>query len=84
MSRQIMHYVYFIKSEKKNWIYVGSTSDLKQRFKRHNDGLVKSTKYYKPFKLIYYEAYTTLAIARKRELEIKNNSQQKEFVLRRM
>ena len=79
-----MHYVYFIKSKKKNWVYVGSTSDLIQRIKRHNDGLVKSTKHYRPFELIYYEAYTTLVVAKRREFEIKKNSQQKKFVLSRL
>ena len=79
-----MHYTYFIKSKNKKWVYVGSTSDLVRRLKRHNSGLVKSTKYYKPFELIYYEAYKTLSMARKRELEIKKNSQQKEIILERV
>ena len=78
-----MHYTYFIKSKNNNWIYVGSSSDLVQRFKRHNDGLVRSTKAHKPFQLIYYEAYETLNQARKRELEIKKNSQQKRMIVDR-
>lgn len=79
-----MHYVYLLKSKNKNWIYVGSTSDLVKRFHKHNKGLVKSTKSYKPFELIYYEAYKTLSLARKREFEIKKNSQQKEILLKRI
>lgn len=50
----------------------------------HNAGTVKSTKPYKPFDLVYYEAYTTLAQARSREMAIKKNSQQKEMVLKRL
>ncbi len=79
-----MYYTYFIKSKRKKWIYVGSTSNLIDRFSRHNKGLVKSTKHYKPFELVYYEAYKTLKEARRREMEIKNNSQQKEFILKRI
>ena len=79
-----MHYTYFIKSKKYKWVYVGSTSNLVSRFKRHNSGLVKSTKHYKPFELVYYEAYKTLSEARKRELEIKKNSQQKEIIFKRL
>ncbi len=51
---------------------------------KFNSGPVKSTKYYKPFELVYYEVYNTLGEARKRELEIKKNSQQKEAVLKRL
>jgi putative endonuclease len=79
-----MHYTYLIKSIKEKWVYVGSTSDLVKRIEKHNKGLVKSTKYYKPFNLVYYEAYRTLSQARKREFEIKNNSQQKEIILKRI
>ena len=31
------YYVYVIQSLKADWIYVGSTSDLRKRFKSHND-----------------------------------------------
>lgn len=79
-----MYYTYLIKSKIKNWKYVGSTSDLKQRLSSHNSGKVRSTKFYKPFELIYYEAYKTLCLARKRELELKKNSQQKEILLKRL
>jgi putative endonuclease len=54
-----MHYVYVLKSQIKERIYIGETADLKNRLERHNSGKVKSTKPYKPWKLIYYEAYLT-------------------------
>jgi putative endonuclease len=53
-----MHYVYVLKSQIKERIYIGETADLKNRLERHNLGKVKSTKSYKPWKLIYYEAYS--------------------------
>ncbi|PKD45174.1 GIY-YIG nuclease family protein [Rhodohalobacter barkolensis] len=41
-----MYYVYIIKSEAKDWRYVGFTTDLRERFKNHNQGKVASTKIY--------------------------------------
>lgn len=61
------YYVYVLQSVKLNWIYVGSTSDLRQRFKSHNNGENLSTKEYKPFKLIFYEAYLSKKDALRRE-----------------
>lgn len=52
-----MYYTYILKSKKDSQFYLGSTKDLKKRFKEHNDGKVYSTKYRKPFELVYYEAY---------------------------
>lgn len=54
-----------------NWIYVGSTNDLKQRFKSHNSQENLSTKKYAPFKLIFYEAYLSKKDALRREVYFK-------------
>lgn len=61
------YYVYALQSLKQDWIYVGSTSDLRARFKSHNNGKNLSTKGYKPFKLIFYEAYLSKKDALRRE-----------------
>ena len=61
------YYVYVLQSLKIDWIYVGSTSDHRQRFKSHNDGENLSTKSYAPFKLIFYEAYLSKKDALRRE-----------------
>lgn len=79
-----MYYVYVLKSVNHEWVYIGVTSDLRTRFSRHNEGLVKSTKFYKPLELVYYEAYKTNNLARKREWELKNNNQQKELLYKRL
>lgn len=79
-----MFYTYLIRSKNKNWFYIGSTRDLKERFKEHNNGKVKSTKVYAPFILIYYEAYPTYTLARKREIELKKKGQQKEILFKRL
>ncbi len=69
-----MWYVYILQSNKnKNWFYKGSTSDLKRRFKQHNNGEVQSTKAYRPLKLVYYEAYSSEKVARERESSIKKS-----------
>ena len=61
------YYVYVLQSLKCDWIYVGSTSDLRQRFKSHNNKENLSTKGYAPFKLIFYEAYLSKSDALRRE-----------------
>lgn len=58
---------------KENWIYVGKTKDLRNRFNRHNSGRVKSTKAYRPLILVYYEAYLLSKDASKREIELKKH-----------
>ncbi len=79
-----MNYTYLLKSINRNWFYIGSTRDLRKRFSDHNAGKVQSTSFYKPLQLIYYEAYPSYTLARKRENELKKNGQQKEILLRRL
>lgn len=51
-----MYYVYILRSEKDNKLYIGCTNDLKKRFREHSEGKVSSTKKRRPFKLIFYES----------------------------
>lgn len=69
-----MFYTYILKSKKDFQLYIGSTGDLKKRFKEHNDGKVFSTKARRPFELIYYEAYKSEKDAQKRESNLKLRS----------
>jgi putative endonuclease len=69
-----MFYVYILKSKKDYQLYTGSTNDLRRRFKEHNDGKVFSTKFRRPFEIIYYEAYKSEKDARKRESNLKLRS----------
>jgi len=66
-----MFYVYVLQSQLNKDIYVGYTTNLKNRFKLHNLGKVKSTKPHKPWVLVYYEAYRGKFDATKREKELK-------------
>jgi len=79
-----MFYAYVLQSLTDNFTYIGSTEDLKKRFKEHNSGKTKSIKHRLPFKLVYYEAYETKYLARKREIELKKNSSKKEELFKRI
>lgn len=69
-----MHYVYIIKSVRLGELYIGQTSDLKRRFDEHNEKKNISTKHKAPFKLVYYEAYSSKSDAKHRENMLKRFS----------
>jgi putative endonuclease len=69
-----MYYVYVLQSLRKaDWLYKGSTSDLKRRYLEHNSGKNFSTAPYAPLKLIYYEAYLLKSDAEARERYLKTS-----------
>lgn len=67
-----MHYVYVLRSEKRNYLYVGITNDVQRRFKEHNEGHNKTTKPYLPFELLFSEKCSDRASARLREKYLKS------------
>lgn len=67
------YYTYVLKSEIDNNNYVGYTKNLNLRFEEHNKGYVKSTKYRRPLRLIYFEACLTQNDALKREKYLKTH-----------
>ena len=69
--RHMFYYVYILKSLKNDSLYIGYTSDLKNRIKNHNSCKIKSTKNLKPWRLVYYEAFVSKNAARKDELFLK-------------
>jgi len=67
-------YVYLLQSKLyKKETYVGSTNDLLRRLKEHNEGKEKSTKRYKPWSLVSYEAYQVEKDAWIREQKLKQH-----------
>ncbi|MEX1190519.1 MAG: GIY-YIG nuclease family protein [Brumimicrobium sp.] len=48
----MQHTVYILYSEKFDRYYVGQTNNLENRIHRHNAGYVKSTKPFRPWKLV--------------------------------
>ena len=63
--------MYILQSEKDNYFYTGYSKDLEQRIAKHNSGMVTSTKYRRPFKLVYFEACLHEDDAIKREKYLK-------------
>jgi len=67
-----MFYVYLLKDPKSKWIYIGFTSNLKQRLIQHKEGNTQTTRKFSSIDLVYYEAYTSEKDARKRERMLKH------------
>jgi len=67
-----MFYTYILKSKKDGKMYTGYTSDLRKRFKQHNDNLNGYTKGRGPFTIIYYEACKNEYDAKAREKYLKS------------
>ena len=66
------YYTYILQSERTNKYYIGSTENIEERIKRHNEGRSKYTKSGIPWKLVYYEEFSDRSSAIKREKYIKN------------
>lgn len=70
-----MKYIVYILQSKDGSFYSGVTKNIKERMKRHNRGRGgKYTKQKRPFKLVYCEELNDLALAMRREKEIKDFS----------
>ncbi len=63
--------VYILESQIDGSFYIGQTSNLKERLKRHNQGLNRSTKSKKPWEVIYAEDCTSRSEAMKLEKKLK-------------
>jgi len=62
-----MYVVYAIKSLQYNYIYVWITDNISRRIGEHNNWHTKSTKYYRPFSILYIEEVWDRKEARIRE-----------------
>ena len=67
------YFVYILESLKDGRYYVGSTHNLEDRLKRHNEGRVNYTKTNRPWELVYSEEHPDRSRAVKRENEIKDH-----------
>jgi len=68
-----MYYLYILKSQKDDGLYIGSTNDLRRRLSEHNSGKARATMSRRPFELRYYEAYFSEDDARRREASLKKD-----------
>jgi len=69
-----MTYYFYILRCSDNSLYCGQTNNLQRRVYEHNFNKNKSAKYLRgktPVKLAYFETYSTLQEAMKREIQIK-------------
>lgn len=69
-----MFYVYIVYSQKDKLLYTGYTPNLQSRYNAHTNGFVKATKFRRPLRLIYYEAYSEELDARRREIYLKGGN----------
>jgi len=72
MIKNHEYYVYIVGSIN-DAIYIGVTNDLKRRVSEHKQGMIPGfTQQYKCKKLLYYEHFTDINDAIKREKQLKN------------
>jgi putative endonuclease len=69
-----MHFVYIIQSQSDHGWYIGYSEYVDRRLAEHNMGNNVSTHLRRPFKLIYYEAYTHKLDALGREKFLKSGA----------
>ncbi len=74
-----MFYTYILQSDKNKDIYIGSTENINKRLATHNAGKVRSTKAYRPWKLLEYRTFFSRSEAVQEERHLKNH-QQKEII----
>ena len=64
-------FVYVLLDRSSKRFYIGHTNDLKHRLEEHNAGRNSSTKYGRPWRLIYFEGCRYLSDAVRRERYLK-------------
>lgn len=70
-----MYYVYILKSVgNSNQTYVGSSSDIQKRLESHNSGANKHTRKFRPWKVVWYCAFSTKEKAFDFEKYLKSSS----------
>ena len=67
-----MYFVYAISSINRNYTYIGITDNPDRRFMQHNNGHNRTTKPYRPFKIVLLEKFPDRPTARQREKFLKS------------
>ncbi len=74
-----MFHLYILISKNFGTYYIGVSGDVEKRLKMHNNGMVRSTKYKKPWVVVYIKSFSTLGEARREELRLKSLKKRKEI-----
>ena len=69
-----MYYVYILLNEAKTRSYTGVADDVNKRLAEHNAGRVKSSRPYRPYRIIHAESFETLKEARQKERFYKSTT----------
>lgn len=72
-----MEYSVYVLRNKNRRHYVGISGDVSKRLKQHNGGDVRSTRFYRPWIVIYSESYESRESARKREVQLKSSFEER-------
>ena len=72
-KHRMQEYFIYIMTNKSKTLYIGVTNDLHRRVYEHKNKLIDGfTKKYNISKLVYFEVYTSIEDAIKREKQLKN------------
>jgi putative endonuclease len=74
-----MFYVYILHSQRLQKYYVGSTQDVSNRFRKHNNGESRSTRNGVPWELIHAEEFPTPAEAVRKDSKREGRRKQGDF-----
>jgi putative endonuclease len=69
-----MQYVYILRSSKDESLYIGTTNDIRERLKEHNNGESIYSKPKLPYKLIWFCTFPTKTKALLFEKYLKHGS----------
>jgi putative endonuclease len=64
-------FVYILQSMKDFSFYIGQTNDLDSRMSKHSEGMSKYTASKTPWRLVYFEMFTSRSEAIAREKQLK-------------
>ncbi len=81
MFSKLQYCVYVLRSEADGRLYIGYSTDLKQRLTEHFHGRVSSTAPRRPLHLIYCEYHFSKADALRREKYLKTTAGKKALKL---
>ena len=73
-TSQVFFYTYILQSLQDLNNYIGYTHDLRERLEEHHKGYSFSTKFRRPFRLLYYEACLDEDDAKQREKYFKSTA----------